>query len=86
MDMSRSVQTSATLKVPAPEGGQREGQRGGQREISVKCDACEPRNPTKREEYQRHPQGVLYSTGGAQTSKTLVTDVVNAQDSQEQAP
>eukprot|EP00976_Prorocentrum_cordatum_P038368 780160-Prorocentrum_minimum.AAC.1 len=28
-----------------------------------------------------HLQGVLYSTRGAQTSKTLVTDVVNIQDS-----
>eukprot|EP00976_Prorocentrum_cordatum_P078178 1182998-Prorocentrum_minimum.AAC.3 len=24
-------------------------------------DAREPQNPTKSEEYQRHPQGVLYS-------------------------
>ena len=49
-------------------------------------DAREPQNPTKSEEYQRHLQGALYSTRGAQTSKTLVTNVVNIQDSQEQAP
>eukprot|EP00976_Prorocentrum_cordatum_P028378 575493-Prorocentrum_minimum.AAC.1 len=33
-------------------------------------DTREPRNPTKSEEYQRHLQGGLYSTRGAQTSKT----------------
>eukprot|EP00976_Prorocentrum_cordatum_P105837 1194338-Prorocentrum_minimum.AAC.3 len=41
---------------------------------------------TKSEEHQRHLQGVWYSTPGAQTSKTLVTNVVNTQDSQEQLP
>eukprot|EP00976_Prorocentrum_cordatum_P075273 1181836-Prorocentrum_minimum.AAC.5 len=49
-------------------------------------DAREPQNPTKSEEYQKHLQGVLHSTRGAQPSKTLVTNVVNTQDSQEQAP
>eukprot|EP00976_Prorocentrum_cordatum_P111207 1195327-Prorocentrum_minimum.AAC.7 len=49
-------------------------------------DAREPENSTKTEESRRHLQGVLYSTRGAQTSKTLVTNVVNTQDSQEQAP
>eukprot|EP00976_Prorocentrum_cordatum_P003544 69524-Prorocentrum_minimum.AAC.3 len=43
-------------------------------------------NLTKSEEYQKHLQGVLYSTRGARTSKTLVTNVVNTRDSQEQAP
>eukprot|EP00976_Prorocentrum_cordatum_P012061 242351-Prorocentrum_minimum.AAC.2 len=45
-------------------------------------DAREPQNPTKSEEYRRHLQGVLCSTRGAHTSKTLVTNVVNTQDSQ----
>eukprot|EP00976_Prorocentrum_cordatum_P027847 565331-Prorocentrum_minimum.AAC.1 len=43
----------------------------------------QPQNTTKSEEYQRQLQGVLYSTRGAQTSKMLVTNVVNIQNSQE---
>eukprot|EP00976_Prorocentrum_cordatum_P051769 1045726-Prorocentrum_minimum.AAC.2 len=43
-------------------------------------DAREPQNPTKSERYRRHlegkTKGVLYSTRGAQSSKKLVTDVV----------
>eukprot|EP00959_Pyramimonas_sp_CCMP1952_P292832 6124309-Pyramimonas_sp.AAC.1 len=38
------------------------------------------------EEYRRHLQGALYGTRGAQPSKTLVTNVVSIQDSQERAP
>eukprot|EP00976_Prorocentrum_cordatum_P117844 1196372-Prorocentrum_minimum.AAC.3 len=35
-------------------------------------DARKPQNPTKSEEYQGHLQCVLYSTRGAQTSRTRV--------------
>eukprot|EP00976_Prorocentrum_cordatum_P061943 1176523-Prorocentrum_minimum.AAC.3 len=41
-------------------------------DLTVKCgEPREPQKPTtKSEEYQRHIQGVLYTTRGAQTSKT----------------
>eukprot|EP00976_Prorocentrum_cordatum_P029815 607066-Prorocentrum_minimum.AAC.1 len=42
-------------------------------------DARKPQNPTNSEEYQGHLQGTLYSTRGAQKSKTLVANVVNIQ-------
>eukprot|EP00959_Pyramimonas_sp_CCMP1952_P003499 73561-Pyramimonas_sp.AAC.1 len=48
-------------------------------------DARKPQNPAISEEYHGHLQGVLYSTRGPQKSKTLVTNVVNTQDSQERA-
>eukprot|EP00959_Pyramimonas_sp_CCMP1952_P031244 654875-Pyramimonas_sp.AAC.1 len=52
----------------------------GQGEYRSSVDAREPQHLTKTlksEEYQKHLQGVLYSTRGSQTSKTLVTNVVN---------
>eukprot|EP00976_Prorocentrum_cordatum_P016713 336365-Prorocentrum_minimum.AAC.1 len=74
------------LQRAGSEGGQR-GSRGNPGEIEwSSVDACEPQNPTRSEEYQRHLQGVFYSTRGPKTPKTLVTNVVNTQDSQEQAP
>eukprot|EP00959_Pyramimonas_sp_CCMP1952_P471884 9499134-Pyramimonas_sp.AAC.1 len=65
--------------------GYRSAERGdteGKRRSSV--DAREPRNPTKSEEYQRRLQGVLCSTRGAQTSETLVTDVVTQRERRQQ--
>eukprot|EP00959_Pyramimonas_sp_CCMP1952_P296638 6205519-Pyramimonas_sp.AAC.1 len=43
---------SSVCNVLVPGGGL-EGNWG---ELSVKVDAREPQNPTKSEEYQRHPQ------------------------------
>eukprot|EP00959_Pyramimonas_sp_CCMP1952_P169868 3548838-Pyramimonas_sp.AAC.3 len=46
-------------------GGGREGICRSSLDVEV-----EPRNPTQSEEYRGRLQGVLYSTRGAQTSKT----------------
>eukprot|EP00976_Prorocentrum_cordatum_P041486 841846-Prorocentrum_minimum.AAC.1 len=56
--------------------------RGSKRIYRSSLDARKPQNPTKSEEYQGHLQGVMYSTRGAQKSETLVTNVMNIQDSQ----
>eukprot|EP00959_Pyramimonas_sp_CCMP1952_P157399 3291548-Pyramimonas_sp.AAC.1 len=57
----------------------------GDLSVKSRLGARKPQYPTKSEEYQGYLQGMLYSTRGAQTSKTLDTNVVNIQDSQEQA-